>query len=271
MDTVSLIPAHEQQLGQSFIDTGRIIIDVEDKGALERIQAHIVDSAESALNCPMPDDAQTFLNTIHERVTVEKLNDFRLHVYRTMNEQSWLRPAYYALVSNAVHTLIGNELAMQNRVNLSIQLPQDDSSLLPIHSDVWSGDSPYEAVVWLPLVNCFERKSMYLAPPLANQALHDRLDEFADKTSDDLFYAIEKEAEFLKVDFGQIVVFNQALVHGNRINTVNETRWSMNCRFKGLTTPYADKKLGEFFSPITMRPMTHLGMAYKMHEGFPDD
>ena len=45
---------------------------------------------------------------------------------------------------------------MQMRVNLSIQLPRDKSSLLPVHSDVWSGDSPFETVVWLPLVDCFK-------------------------------------------------------------------------------------------------------------------
>ena len=54
---------------------------------------------------------------------------------------------------------------MQMRVNLSIQLPRDKSSLLPVHSDVWSGDSPFETVVWLPLVDCFKTKSMFILPP----------------------------------------------------------------------------------------------------------
>ena len=30
--------------------------------------------------------------------------------------------------------LVGNELVMQNKINLSIQLPHDKSSILPIHS-----------------------------------------------------------------------------------------------------------------------------------------
>ena len=51
---------------------------------------------------------------------------------------------------------------MQNNINLSIQFPNDNSSLLPIHSDVWSGDSPYELNLWIPLVNCFKTKSMYI-------------------------------------------------------------------------------------------------------------
>ena len=47
---------------------------------------------------------------------------------------------------------------MQKRLNLSIQIPNDSSSLLPIHSDVWSGDSPYEINLWVPLVNCYQNK-----------------------------------------------------------------------------------------------------------------
>ena len=54
---------------------------------------------------------------------------------------------------------------MQNKVNLSIQYPNDSSSLLETHADTWSGDSPYEVVVWLPLVDCYKTKSMYILPP----------------------------------------------------------------------------------------------------------
>ena len=39
-----------------------------------------------------------------------------------------------------IEAIAGNELAMQKKINLSIQLPQDDSSLLAVHSDVWAGD-----------------------------------------------------------------------------------------------------------------------------------
>ena len=45
----------------------------------------------------------------------------------------------------------GNELAVQKKINLSIQLPNDSSSILPIHTDVWSGNSPFELVLWIPL------------------------------------------------------------------------------------------------------------------------
>ena len=53
---------------------------------------------------------------------------------------------------------------------------------------------------------------------------------------------------------------------GNIVNTENETRWSMNCRFKSVFTPYGDKKLGEFFEPITLRAASKTGMEYKLPE-----
>ena len=48
------------------------------------------------------------------------------------------------------------------------------------------------------------------------------------------------------------------------MNREKETRWSMNIRFKGLFTPYGDKKLGEFFEPITLRTISELGLKYKL-------
>jgi hypothetical protein len=40
----------------------------------------------------------------------------------------------------------------------------------------------------------------------------------------------------------------------------------MNCRFKSVFTPYGDKKLGEFFEPVTLRAASKMGMDYKLPE-----
>jgi sporadic carbohydrate cluster 2OG-Fe(II) oxygenase len=63
----------------------------------------------------------------------------------------WFRPTYFGPARSTIETLVGNELAMQDRVNLSIQLPRDDSSLLPIHADAFGGETPFQVVEWLPL------------------------------------------------------------------------------------------------------------------------
>ena len=71
---------------------------------------------------------------------------------------------FYSLAESFIKSLVGNELVIQKRINLSIQLPNDDSSLLPVHADVWNGDSPFELVMWIPMVNCYNSKSMFILP-----------------------------------------------------------------------------------------------------------
>ena len=152
---------------------------------------------------------------------------------------------------------------MQLRVNLSIQLPKDSSSLLPLHSDVWSGDSPFETVVWLPLVDCYKTKAMYILPPNKYEKIKLLFNNKKNNSSEKLFKKIKKDIKWLKINYGQVLIFNQCLPHGNVVNIEKETRWSLNCRFKSLFTPYNDKKIGEFFEPISLKKVSELALKYK--------
>jgi sporadic carbohydrate cluster 2OG-Fe(II) oxygenase len=260
--------AEEAGLIDEFLQHGYLIRPVEDRTALDSLRAVLADSAAAFLSLPPPDDPGRFLNDIHRSVDVDRLNDLRLATIRAFNADSRTRPAYYALARRALAAVVGNELAMQRRVNLSIQLPDDTSSLLPLHADVWSGDAPSEVVLWIPFVDCYASKSMYIVEKAFDDATQARLTDFAGQSAEDLYRAVEPHATFLNVPYGSFLLFTQNLMHGNRINRETETRWSANCRFKGLLTPYADKRLGEFFEPITMRPATRLGLSYRLPEGF---
>jgi sporadic carbohydrate cluster 2OG-Fe(II) oxygenase len=262
------LTAEDTVLGQGFLRDGYVIQPAADADALQKIRASVVTLAAEHLGIADPGDEGAFLNAIHERLTIVDLNAMRLAVYNGVNAEPWLREAYFDLARRNIEALVGNELAMQRRVNLSIQLPNDDSSLLPVHTDVWSGDSPFEIVVWLPLVDCTRTKSMYLLPPGPNRTVSGRLHEFASQSAEDLFHAIEPDVEWIDIRYGEVLLFAQSLMHGNRVNLEPDTRWSMNCRFKSLFSPYADKRMGEFFEPITVRPATRLGMDYKLPGGF---
>lgn len=255
-------------LGARFLRDGYVIQPVDNRDLLDRLRAAVVKEAAQYLGIADPGPADLFLNDIHERVAVADLNDLRLAVYGGINAGPWLREAYFGLARRSLEALVGNELAMQRRVNLSIQLPEDDSSLLPVHADVWSGDSPFEIVMWLPLVDCYRSKSMYLLPPGPDRETSNRLHEFADRSAEDLYQAIAPDVDFIDIKYGEVLLFAQTLMHGNRVNREPETRWSMNCRFKSLFSPYADKRLGDFFEPITIRPATRIGMAYRLPDGF---
>lgn len=260
----------EQALVDQFLTDGYVILPAEDLAGLQWLRGKVAQLAAERLGQQLPKDEGAFLDNIHQHLSVDDLNALRVGVFEDMNAVEGFRPAYFRLARRAIGWLVGNELAMQRRINLSIQMPQDDSSVLPLHADVWAGDSAYETVLWVPLVDCHHTKSMYLLP--ARHYARFQADFAAQAIKggvSGLFEAAKPHMVWLEVPYGNVLLFNQNLPHGNVVNEVAETRWSLNCRFKQLLTPYADKRLGEFFEPITLRPTTRLGAAYQLPDTGP--
>ncbi len=255
----------EIKISKEFENKGFIIVDVNDFKLLEKIRHIFIKSLKNRAKLNtlhFPDDE--ILNNIHKKIKTKNLNSLRLKIINDVNNEKNLRKNYYKLSKKYLDILVGNELAMQLRVNLSIQFPNDKSSLLPLHSDVWSGDSPYETVVWIPLVDCYKTKSMYILPPQKFKKLKRYLIKKKNSSSvNKIFNQIKKDLVWINIKFGQILIFNQCLPHGNIVNREKETRWSLNCRFKSIFSPYKDKKVGEFFEPITMRKISQLGNKYR--------
>jgi len=251
-----------------FLSDGYIIVPVENSNTLDNITALVGNAIRSRFD-PAPTGAsQSLLDLFHNLIDPSHLNSFRLDLIHSLHKEDWFLNAYHELAKNAVEMLVGTELAMQRRVNLSIQLPGDSSSLLPPHADVWAGDSPYEIVQWVPLVNTRNTKSMFILPMEKSCVLHSELHTFSGKSSDELFDAIKDDVIFPEVKYGEVMLFTQTAIHGNRVNEEGETRWSFNCRFKSLFSPYADKKLGEFFKPVSIKTATKIGLEFAAPDGF---
>jgi sporadic carbohydrate cluster 2OG-Fe(II) oxygenase len=257
----------QQQL-DAFLEHGYVIAPAGEPAQLERIRTLVVEAAAAFLGQPPPDDAGAFLEGIGTLVPAEKLNDLRLAVIAAIERTSWFRRAYYRCARALVDGIVGNELAIQRSVGLSVQLPNDESSVLPLHSDVWSEDSPFEAVLWIPLVDCYRTKSMFVVPRNKDDAWRSRVHEFERDGVEKLFSALESDAQFLEVPYGHVLIFTHTLMHGNRVNRESTARWSTNVRFKGLFTPYADKRLGDFFEPLAISPISRIGLEYRVPEGF---
>lgn len=254
----------ERKLSDTFVRDGYIIQPAESRADLDRIRDLLADISASYLKLPPAEDKGAFLDRIHEKVDVQRLNDLRLAVIREMNEEAWTRLAYFNTARRALEVLVGNELAMQLRINLSIQLPNDDSSLLPVHADVWAGDSPYEVVLWVPFVHVYGTKTMFILPRDKDSSYQAKMGELKLKSAEELHRAIESDLRWLDIPYGNVLLFTQNVMHGNIVNREPETRWSTNCRFKSVFSPYHDKKLGEFFEPILVRPATTIGAEYRL-------
>jgi sporadic carbohydrate cluster 2OG-Fe(II) oxygenase len=253
----------EKKISEEYLTQGYVVKEIEDLKALDFIKDIMCNYITSKFPKSKESKKDNILNNIHKHIAIPDLNQFRLDLIDNFNSSNNFRESYYKIAKPLIDIVVGNEVAMQLRAGLSIQLPDDDSSLLPVHADTWSGVSPFETVVWLPLVNCFKTKSMYILPPNKNKILYELFLDKKVKKSQDIYRAIKKDLIWLDVKYGQVVIFDHSLPHGNVVNEENETRWSMNCRFKSIFTPYADKRIGEYYEPITLRAASKRGIAYK--------
>jgi len=258
------ISEDENITASEYLEKGYVVGKIQEKEAISWIRESLIQLATEELKINKTAVEDNFLDTIHEYLTVSQLNDFRLAMISKMNQLPEFRQNYYKVVKPYLDIIVGNEVSMQQKINLSLQLPEDESSLLPIHADTWSGDSPFEVVAWIPLVDCYKSKSMYILPSNKYPIIEESFKSMSGTNTDDLFNSVKEDLEWLEVKYGEVLIFNQTLPHGNRVNLENETRWSMNCRFKGVFTPYGDKKIGEFFEPIILKPASICGLNYNL-------
>ncbi len=260
---VSFLNNKEKKIAKEFLNNGYVIRKVHDEKSLIWIKK-LFNKIILKKNKTKSFSHEDIFNKTHKYIKKNQLNNFRMNLINKLNSEKEFKKKYFECSKNYLEQIVGNELVMQKRINLSIQFPKDNSSLLDVHADVWSGDSPYEAVVWLPLVDCYKTKSMYILPFSKYKKHEKSLFDKKIKNSNNLFNKIKKDVHWLNVKYGEIVIFNQCLPHGNVVNKTSETRWSMNCRFKSVYSPYFDKKIGEFFEPISLKPVSEAAIKYNL-------
>ena len=105
-----------------------MIQNVEEKNSLNWIRDCFHKIIKKEIPKIKNDKPGNILNNIHKYVEVSKLNNFRVNLINKINSIKNFRENYYKISKNLIDNIVGNEIAMQLRVSLSIQLPKDDSS-----------------------------------------------------------------------------------------------------------------------------------------------
>ena len=136
----------EAKITDQYLNQGYVIQDVDNIYSLDWIRNYFCKIISTTFPKFKKDKPAKILNNIHKHIDPSDLNKFRLDIFNKINSSNNFRENFYKVSKPLVDVIVGNEIAMQLRINLSIQLPKDDSSLLPVHADTWSGLSPFETV-----------------------------------------------------------------------------------------------------------------------------
>ncbi len=258
------LTAKEKDIHETFLQQGYIIIPLAQNPAthtfiIDDLRKDIFSAAKDILHLESSVSEQDFFDFTDRYLPVAKANELKLKLIALISKDGINHPALYHSVKEYLDLIVGNEVCMQRSLNMSIQLPKDESALLPLHTDVWSGNSPYEVVFWLPLVNCYKTKSMYVLPLKKSREVFQSFKDYQHLTAEELFLKLEKDMIFLDVPKNHAVIFSHSILHGNRVNLEKETRWTLNIRFKSVLSPLGTKNLGEAFLPINIKPLTRIG------------
>ena len=132
-----------------------------------------------------------------------------------------------------------------------------------MHSDCWSADSPFQKNIWIPLTNAFDTNSMFIL----NKTKTLKHLRYLEREKKLILPKIVKSNDFIKIKFGQYLIFNPAILHGNVVNRTNKTRVSLNVRVKSIFSPEPternpDRKFGTYYKIWKISEDTKLANEY---------
>tara|TARA_A100001015_G_scaffold295409_1_gene374342 strand:- start:175 stop:912 length:738 start_codon:yes stop_codon:yes gene_type:complete len=192
------------------------------------------------------------LEKLHQ-VNINNFNQFRLDAIKNINQIKNIKRKLFETLKDDLLNLFGEDIVIQKYLNLAIQRPNDQERT-PMHSDAPS-HSLYEVVVWLPLVDCKKTMGMYYFPINKTEKAKRLVINGSQK---DIEKFSLKEGVIPNVKFGEFVIFWTKCFHYIPINLENNTRWSLNFRFKNTFTPYSKKGFLDYYEPVNYSKITEM-------------
>lgn len=191
----------------------------------------------------------TSLEQIHSVLNESEINDYRLSAIAFINKSSF-KKTFIDKVAPFFSSVLGEDLAHQKNLNLVLVPPQDKTSILPLHTDTWTGHSEFELVILFPLTPITPEQNMFILPLPEWKKQTDLISKA--KNLQDLTESLKDSFHYLNLKAGEAFVFWHRLPHGNNINLSQQSHWSINFRFKNIFTPYKEKGLGDYFVPYKL-------------------
>ena len=209
------------------------------------------------------------LEKFHNHLNNIDLNKIRLELFSYINQRKDFVDKTYNSSKQYIDILVGNELCRSD-INLSIQLPNDETSLLEMHTDFFSGESQFQINLWIPFSDVKKTQSMFIIKPTRSLEILKKIKLDRNINFKDIHKKYQSQMKWLKLSKGEGLLFSPNCLHGNVINKEKNTRWSINVRYKNLFSPYGkiknEKNITSFYKPYTIKGITQFNLKYNFDE-----
>lgn len=249
----------------NLFEKGYVVVDADEPGHLITLRSEIFQITKEIFQLS-DTDPEYGLNYLHKHIegmTLGQLNKQRLDLIQRITAECDVRELVFRAFEKQLTQMLGPDILAQRNCNLVLQ-PPGDPNPSELHRDA-PANSPYELVVWVPLVDCFGTKAMYVLDIMNTELAFKYLD--ANPTDWKGFESYAKSLSTTPVvPFGKALIFHTGCLHGSEINKENETRASLNVRYKNLFSPSGLKNQLQFFSPLRVSEVARLGALLEAKE-----
>ena len=147
--------------------------------------------------------------------------------------------------SDIVNELCGNQLLIQRRANTIFNLPGEDQRRQWPHYELMSGISPFTFVLWAPFHNLDDDGGVYYVPQ-DNSFETIKLEHSQGLVNGPTILNKINNYKPAKLKFGEVIVFNPFILHGNVDFKSNVARIACSVRFQSRNKPIMQKNT-DFF------------------------
>lgn len=209
------------------------------------------------------------LEDLHKLVEIKSLNRLRMNLFKNLNRSANFKKYVFESAHQFIEGCVGSEICSSD-VNLSIQMPNDETSLLEMHTDFFSGESLFQINLWIPFVDVKKTQSMFIIDPINSYKILKKIKNNKKINFKDINKKYSKKLKWLKLKSGQGLIFSPNCLHGNVVNKENKTRISINIRYKNIFSPYSniknEKKIGSFYKILSPKAVTLFNLKYNFDE-----
>jgi sporadic carbohydrate cluster 2OG-Fe(II) oxygenase len=243
-----------------FFKNGFSVVNCDDSKALSDLSSYASNTIFTYFNKDNSSAVKLLENLHHsnKNLSQSQINDLKMKCISVFNTERKINNLMYSAFEKSITHLLGKDLLIQKGTNLVIQMPNDpDPSEL--HRD-YPSMSPFEIVLWVPLVDCVATRSMYILNKERSMYMNLKRKSNPDIVWVDFKNEALNYSNNIEIKYGQAIIFSTVLLHGSHVNTTTDSRISFNTRFKSLFSPPGLKDQSEYFEILSFTDVTKIGL-----------
>ena len=212
---------------------GYAVIEIEDKNLLDELKNSFIKKINILNNLK---NDMNFARKKIAKMSKAEVNQCMVDLLKFNN----LSETIISSCPKLVQSLCGKELFIQRRATIVMNVPGDGQAKQWPHYELMSGISPFSFIIWVPLHDLEENSGVYYFDQNRSLEIMKKEQETG-IVNGPLVLDMMADQKPEKLNFGQAIVFNPFVLHGNIEFSSELARIACTARFQSSDKPLLQK------------------------------